>query len=692
MLLLTVLAIIESIQLVTLIATIYSFIPVDTSMREHIMYSSWISYHPEREMFFFRILVFMAIIFQIGFIKVFSHRLNNDNLFKKMSHYTAASFILLINQFYWLFKIAVYKSPIYVKEIFYVSLALALIIKPFWSVLSRYFKAGGQKAVALLSERWAVRLLDIGLPVFLFAALFIPDVKGLLSHCFVHDYLEHIDAFVMGSGWAAFKGAIVNVDVYQIYGLGVPVFFGKIMQLMGGFSYENFLMALLSGIIIYFIMCYFFLKKWLKIPWLAAAGVFLAIKYQFFSYPPTMHHVYCASKSAVRFFFDIPVFFFLLRHLETRKMRDLIIAGIFSGIALYYITSTGVYLTGSFYLYLILLMVCPASPVQLGKHKIAFFKIGMCFLIPVGVFSLGLLWGGQMFHSEFWQSIFQVARDFSGGLAAIPIYKDFESGQFFHILVVVIMLLGYLFSLLFIGALVWKRRIAFKNIMAIIISAYGLGLYHYYVSRSNAVAVTIVAMPFIFIACYVFGKLLSLMNEKTRKGVIVMAFVGALGALFTTHTFIKYPNVFNFTGVSFAETKVKMDQSFISQEDVALVKKYTDEDQKVCFVGSFEVATLMAAGRRPFFFNFNLMRSEFMDKRAMRGFLISQKRELERAFAQLTDEKPEVVFIEKRLFLEIIPRDFYKFSDPLRVIVNYLQEFYKAKDAGQYLLVLELKE
>ena len=60
----------------------------------------------------------------------------------------------------------------------------------------------------------------------------------------------------MGQAWAYINGAVLNVDIYAHYGLGMPIFIALLAKGLGIFSYTGVLAILVGATIIYFILCY----------------------------------------------------------------------------------------------------------------------------------------------------------------------------------------------------------------------------------------------------------------------------------------------------------------------------------------------------------------------------------------------------------------------------------------------------
>ena len=96
----------------------------------------------------------------------------------------------------------------------------------------------------------------------------------------------------------------------------MPIFISLSPKALGIYLIRGSCRSLIWATIIYFILCYFFLRVWLNNVPVAMAGVLLAIKWQMFN-PGNYPFVFTYPYSTVcRYFFDIIVLFLLLAHIR----------------------------------------------------------------------------------------------------------------------------------------------------------------------------------------------------------------------------------------------------------------------------------------------------------------------------------------------------------------------------------------
>ena len=70
--------------------------------------------------------------------------------------------------------------------------------------------------------------------------------------------------FFLSPAWAHHHGMILNKDVTSEYSLIMPIFFDKMMALMGGFNYVNAVGIIMIGLsAIYYFLLYGFWRYWM---------------------------------------------------------------------------------------------------------------------------------------------------------------------------------------------------------------------------------------------------------------------------------------------------------------------------------------------------------------------------------------------------------------------------------------------
>ena len=274
--------------------------------------------------------------------------------------------------------------------------------------------------------------------------------------------------------------------------------------------------------ILYFIACYFFLRVWLNNALLACAGVLLAIKLHLFNAGVAPVVWVYPAKTFLRYLWDVTVLWAIAKHVQSADRRFLWLAGTCAGIALMYVLDTGLVLLAAFYLYLIFYRTLAPGP-----HV----RMKMFFVAPIA--AAGLLWFA---HGK-------PAVVFFAWPAALPFYDCLKGLQFFAFVMAFIIPLVYTATILSVTALCCLKKIVWRNILAAVISAYGLGLYQYFVWHSALDNYYSVGIPFVFVLCFWFQRLLSPANLRVRRLVSAFAVALSLLALLTNTLFLYYHSV-----------------------------------------------------------------------------------------------------------------------------------------------------
>ena len=191
----------------------------------------------------------------------------------------------------------------------------------------------------------------------------------VLARMYVGEQFFHYDMFMMASGWAAANSHIIYVDQFSSYGLGMPYVFAQLARWMGGFSYEHVFLLIMTGVMIYYVLMFWFASRWFKSVGLALAVMLWGIRVQMFhpgDYPFVLTY---PSATVIRYFFDIFVLAAIYCHLQRGRSGWLWLAGLLSGFAVYYMDSTGIFLLIAYWAYLACILVMPYTRSMLYKSQ-----------------------------------------------------------------------------------------------------------------------------------------------------------------------------------------------------------------------------------------------------------------------------------------------------------------------------------
>lgn len=733
------LVLIESLQALIVLVLVFSFIPIPTSP----LLSNLFPRHlplvfPKRDMSFYHFFVAAVILGQTALLTVCRKKLSSTRLAEQWRLFFLVEAGWLFLMAFAAFKFFVYGYADWAKHFLYAVIVASILSKVFWKELKS--AAGSLYGYCLRRPETVLRAADIMFPLLVAAIIFVPDLQAVVARMWIGDCLLHMDSSLVGQAWAFAKGAKLNVDIFAHYGLGIPIFVTLIANALGGLSYERVIGTMVAGTIIYFIVAYFFLRAWFKSACLAMAGVLLAIKWQMFhqgNYPFVFNYPY---STVVRFWFDVIVFSLLLAHIRRGHFYFLVSAAAVCGLAIFYVTDTGVYLLLAYAFYL-----GWQAFEQIAWERRAWRNVtagaALCLAtVLVSAFAwIYVFQGSSAWSKEFWANTLERADLFFIGHGNLPIYKSLLEGDYSSSLMGFAVPLAYCATLLAVVSLCFLKKIDRKHILAAVLCVYGLGLYHYYIVRSGNTSYDTGIVPFVFLLCWLAYTILERLTPRRRSMAAGALLAGAAFALFSDPAFLNHPGLLNpsrdpivapivkwpnknlpyyFNNIprsypeSFKlsenslgekdedlrteadfktdkELKEYFTREFDFKEDADLIDRLTRPGEQVPLISSFSNRILMQADRGPFFYYYPMVDSRPMRMRMFPFSIIWTTDRLAETIRQLERSKPAYVFMERILLARQVPQIYlYLFPEELRIL-EYLDKNYKPYQAGKYLVALK---
>ncbi|MBI4309007.1 MAG: hypothetical protein HY591_01605, partial [Candidatus Omnitrophica bacterium] len=482
---------------------------------------------------------------------------------------------------------------------------------------------------------------------------------------------------------------------------------------------------------------YWLLRSWLKSVPLACLGVWAAVKIQMFHPGAFPFALTYPSTTAVRFFWDIVFFILIWLYLGKQEQKWLAAAAVCAGLAVFYMSSTGLCLAFAFYVFLAAQVILPQRRRAFIQSKADILRLaGYAVLVPLTAIALlAFAQGRQVLAPQFWHNIAEFNNYFLSGFGTIPIYESLVNKNFWAFWMGIMIPLVYVWTVIFLGALLWTGRAGGAQLLAVLLSVYGLGLYHYYIARSAPTSFYTVAVPFAAVACFWVHAALAQTAPRARAGVFGAMACGALVFLWVNPQFAAYPNVFNSlrhydskglgvmplpdgkpyfnhgvihtARIPLPNSLGQMDEALLTEADfksmdelkdffrwefdftadARLIDSLTAPGDKVALISSFDVRILMQAKRRPFFYHYPVFLSRPMRMRAFAVPAIYTVDQLKRTIGQMEQEKPEYVFMER-----IYSKDNTVFADhtnALQWLLLYVHTHYGIVAQGQYLMALK---
>ncbi|MDP2654116.1 MAG: hypothetical protein Q8Q08_08810 [Candidatus Omnitrophota bacterium] len=664
------------------------FIPLSASDKTLFLTHHLPGIHPNRKILYYRIFVCAAVgiqLLQFFFLRQRTVRPEGLRNLKAFAATEAALTAFLIYGFL----LAAMHTPWVLAWITFAPAAGLLILNKCLLWAFPDYAGRCQRLLRRLPELFAVPAVwDVLAVAFVVLTIYTPDISLLKSILYARDHLYHIDLFVMGPAWASLKGAVLNVDVYSQYGTVLPALFGRLSLFLGEFTYENVLKIILGMVMIYYLVFYAFLKLSFRNPVLALTGTLFLLKFQLFHL--TSQWYVHPGRTVIRYFFDIFFFLMILAHLRTGKKGWLMGLAALSGFSVSYMTDTGAYLVFCFYVYLIALMFQPGiRRVRPQSLTGWLFLNGLC-AAPIAVYFafLGLSIGPELFRPDYWTNLLGFIKEAASGYGVVPFLMILKEGHIGSFLMSNLIPVAYLSTgLACMGLLIGRDGKEGRDlILPIVMSVYGLCLYHYYVWRSSDANYFIYCAPFIYIACFWLSAGLGALSVPRARILHLSLLCISLLVLLATPNFLKCPNVFNAKNKEYTVPRTIYNVTFDIGADVALIRQFTPPGGEACVISSFDVTLLMQADRKPFFYRFPFIVSSFFQSSDFHATTSSLKAEYGRELARLAEKKPEYVFLEKKIMVSYGAKEGERWLPEFK---DYLIQHYLVGPEGKYLVALK---
>lgn len=647
-----------------------------------------------------------------------------------------------------LFKLIIYdRWPQIAQNIYHILLILLLLNKIFYRSIIRF----GEGLYAFVNhernEPVLAQIAGWGFVAVIIFLLYLPDPLGVAARVFMGEQFHNWDTVIFAPAFAYLKGAILDVDVISHYGLGMPMVMVYLTKLLGGLSYEHMLIVLMWMCIVYYITWFFLLRQWLGGLLIPMAAILFGIRTQLFrptAFPMTFTY---PSGTPLRFFFDVVVFFLLWRHIKTRRSFFLSAAAVCCGFMLFYMFAEGLYLTGAFYVYLLMRLsmglMNRRGRDNAGHGRFDPWPISIYFLlVPIVAFGfICLTQGKYAFSSVFWQNMAEFRQYFFSGFAIGPMDGSLKTGNFLESLMGYIMPIVYMLTLLIAGSFWYLRRgsDSDKYLLAVVIAFEGLGLYHYYILTGYPGSYYMLGLPFNFLVAFWVNEGLFLTSVPRRRSMAMGLVAVCAWALLTNYNFISYPHLMNFSRNPLIDTSVvqfpvgratyfnhlfreypesaklprnslgevdeqlKFEKDFLTDEDLKayylketdfspdakLIQKWTAPDEPVALISSFEVEMLLQADRKPFFYYFELLNSRPLRMRMFHDVLFYTHTQLAKTIDSLEQHRPPYIFMERIFLNRVVPSSYFYDIPGFIGLLEYIDEHYEPVDTGFYLVALK---
>lgn len=262
------------------------------------------------------------------------------------------------------------------------------------------------------------------------------------------------------------------------------------------------------------------------------------------------------------------------------------------------------------------------------------------------------------------------------GLDNAPSFEALRVRQFFPFLMGLIWPIINVANLLIVPVSNIIRR---DKIVLGILSILGLAIYTQYIAQPAVYAYGSLILPGIVIALFWANQILTRFWTKQASAVFFGLVIVASIGLFTSRLYMTYPHA--LWGKKYIQEEQLLDAADLTA-DVQLITSLTKASTRTAVVGSFELLLLKKSQRQPFFNDAPLLQSAPLDNNMVVGLRIKLKKELESAIAQINDEAPQYIFMEKKL--TTLPNEFYQSNAGLASLINLIRAGYAPTIQGKY--------
>jgi hypothetical protein len=678
------LSFIEALQVLIIVVLIFSFIPIPVSAFVQKLFPlSQYDVRQNRQGFFYHVWIAAGLGLQGLLMFVNRRRLGEEGLWRRFCPYICTMAGIIIIQIFAVFKIFLWGNPWWARDLLYAMIGLGILARIFWPEFRRSMGWTWAQTTTRKIHPWVYFLMDAGAIFILTVLIFAPNLSEVLARMFSYDKFYHLDSFIMSPAWGYHNGLVLNRDVTSEYSLIIPIVFNGLMKLAGGFSYAHAVGIMIGLCAMYYFLLYGLWRYWTGSFCLSFFAVLLSIKLQFFHWGVIPLIWVYPSATPLRSLFDVFFLFFILLFTQNLSLRWLFAAAVASGIGLVWTLDVGVYM------FITLLMAAAACVYQRGVKLVP--GVAALVLLPWGI-ALGVLaafYGALVWDHHFWQNTFEFASLFLQGWGALPITEGLKDKQFFAFW------MGFLVPVIYTGTLLYSLAVFLfrrsrPHLFMILVSVYGLGLYHYFIHRSGVNSYYAVAVPSIFVLLFWLQALLGRLKEHWQKGIKIFLCAWAMTALTTSYLFTYYPNGLNLSAFDWGPEKKFYIEQFDFSQDASLIDALTAPREPVVLISSFETKILMQANRPPFFYYFPMVESEHMQGDKLRGIYLHTYERLENTLRQLQEGKPAHIFIQTRLFEGPQAQSYEDSHEGFKQLMAYIRMHYQYQAQGQWLTALKL--
>lgn len=502
------LGLVESVQVLIAASVISSFVPIKiNSFAQYFWPLIQQTIQPERESFLYHVFIAANVALTGAGVWFWRRRLQEPALARRLLEFGLWETGWIVLQLYAVFAMTAHPNWGWPKVFFYVVFAASWAFKIFWPEADRLIKAAlaRQPFVWPMWLRWVWDGLLLGLLGLVF---YMPHPSNAVAVAFTTNQMAGLKQMPFFSGAAAAH----YEDIFRLFALAAVIYSWSV---------------------------YVFLRVWLRSTLLAGAGLWLAVKLQFFhgGLAP-LPWAYPAATGLLHPF-DMLVLVGLWRHARSSSPVWLWLSGVCAGLSWQASAFDGLMQTGMFTAYVLL---C-------GRNAFALVPLVLA-LAGAWLSSGEQLWSGALLAQGLQQAF--AALDGPGGAGWTGALR---SKNFFSFFMAFIVPLIYAMNL----AVAFRLNMSLSSgpwKFLILLCAYGLISFTSFVINPQPNGFYAYAPVLVAVLFFWLKDAVSLWVPAPARFLVRLAvFVVCVGALLSNVVFSLYPNIFDLGRVDWAQYK-----------------------------------------------------------------------------------------------------------------------------------------
>jgi len=548
----------------------------------------------------------------------------------------------------------------------------------------------------VFTRRWFCLLVLVSL--FCISGFLIHDIHALFDVAYFWERQQTNQTFTLAAAYWDFSGGLPGVDGEALFGVGLPVLIGQMCKLAGTFDWEMIFQAALWCIIVYTVFWFVLYSRVFRSPLLALAVWFLFLKFRLLSAEGgALFTMINWNASPIRYYGDVFFLIAICAHWSSRKRAWLILAACIGAFQLFLVTSVGAILCFLMGIYLCIYIAAHTMSDPRSRGR-AFKDSVLAIILSVLLYGsiMFAIYGAHLGQASFWSEYFIHFKLFNNGFSNGPYINHLftDPGNLF-------LSIGFIsLYLLSIGpgfCLVLQRQFTdIRPMMVVVLSFYGLLHHQHFIILADTSVMGRDAAIELFLVFIWYDILIEQRPRFLKQGISAVLLIGAIIFLINDPKWRSYPNFYHPRAqwplsVDISHFKDYFDKTYAFEDDVTMIRQLTAPKDRVPIVSEHELMLLIKSHRTPFFFVFPLVYSDQIGRAWFPQDQIFTIDRMQRTIDQIKDQKPPVIFVERKLFQVPLPAPYHGIQVPLVQILTEVLKSYEPQTASPYLIAFRRK-